>query len=314
MTTKGPKATRALTALAALALASAPSACREAKLESVRPPVPVVVDGSAREWAGREAYYNPEEGLKIGFFNDDRFLYVYFAAWHRETQARILANGFTGWFDVTGGRKKTFGIVYPLARRRPGGGFGPGQREGMPPGHAGEAAPEGPSSEGGMRAGGSQRGSMPGARDMEPAAVMQLLAESRGELAFVDAARDTVYLPAAADSGGAGIAAMIGFANRTLVIEARIPLDRTGAVPDALAAGPGDRIGVGFEIGEMPRPEGAPRGERPSVDMGGAPPGGMGGGGMGGFGGGGMGPPGAMGGDFQEKFEWWAKVRLAGGR
>ena len=313
-----PNVTMTIVALASLALAAASSACREPKLDSVRPPGPVVIDGSAREWAGREAYYDPEQDLKIGFFNDDAYLYVYFAAWHRDTQARILANGFTGWFDVSGGKKKTFGIAYPLARRGPGEGFPPGDRAGSPSREPGEGMPAGDMPDQGAAGGAPVRGEGRRRTEMDPAAMTRLLAQSSGELGIIGAARDTMYLPTAADSGGEGMAAMMGIANRTLVIEARIPLDRTGAVPYALAAGPGDRIGVGFEIGEMRRPEGTSKGERPSADMGGAPPGGMGGGGMGGgmggFGGGGMGPPGGMGGTFQEKFEWWAKVRLSGGQ
>lgn len=312
MTTKGSKAARALTALAALALASAPSACREAKLESIRPPVPVVVDGSAREWAGREAYYHPGEGLKIGFFNDDACLYVYFAAWHRETQARILANGFTGWFDASGGKKKTFGIVYPPARKGPGGAFRPGDREGMPVPGSGEGGSGERMPAGAARGGGPSRGGAPEGAEMDAEATALLLLESQGELGLVGASRDTLYIPATADGSGKGIVAAWGIANRTLVIEFRIPLDKSGAIPYALAAAPGDRIGVGFEIGEMKRPAVRPSGGGP-LDMGGGPGGMGGGGGMGAFGGG-MGPPGGMGGAFQGKFEWWAKVRLSGGR
>jgi hypothetical protein len=306
--------------MAAAVLAVAVSGgCMESKLESGWLDRVITIDGKAPEWAGREAYFDETNGLKIGFSNDAHYLYVYMSTWNQRTQRQILMNGLTVWFDATGGKGETFGVNYPMKRS------GPGMRESMP----------------------GARESMPGTREMSRDASAEtprdmqkmlgsLVRDARGELAIVGPGGEPLASLAATDSGSTDIEAMIDIANRTLIYELKLPLAPTEGTPYAINAAPGKTIGIGFkvgtmELGQMKRPEGSSSegtGEGPGGGEGGFPGGGGGGGGFpggggggggfpgggggGGFPGGGMGGPGAMPGRMQP-FELWTKVRLAAG-
>ena len=289
-----PRSSRLIALTAAIGVAVAVSGgCMESKLESGWLDHAITIDGKAPEWAGREAYFDEPNGLKIGFSNDEHFLYVYVSTWNQRLQRQILMNGLTVWFDGTGGKGQTFGINYPMKR--------------------------------------SVRGARETSRDASaetPRSTQQmlgdLLSEARGEIAVVGSGGEPVASLTATDSGSTDIEAMIDVANRTLIYELKLPLARTDTTPYAIDAEPGKTVGIGFkvgtrELGEMRRGEGAPSGgagERPGGGEGGFPGGGSGGGypgrGGGGASGGGMGERGEMPGQTQP-FELWTKVRLAAG-
>jgi hypothetical protein len=281
----------------------------ESSLESSWLDRAITIDGKAPEWAGREAFFDETNGLKIGLSNDGRYFYVYLSTWNQRMQRQILMNGLTVWFDAAGGKGETFGVNYPMKRS------GPGMRESMP----------------------GARESMPGTREMSRDASAEtprdmqkmlgsLVRDARGELAIVGPGGEPLASLAATDSGSTDIEAMIDIANRTLIYELKLPLAPTEGTPYAINAAPGKTIGIGFkvgtmELGQMKRPEGSSSegtGEGPGGGEGGFPGGGGGGGGFpgggggGGFPGGGMGGPGAMPGRMQP-FELWTKVRLAAG-
>jgi len=285
---------------AAVFLAVVLFGCAEPDLESNWLDREITIDGKNPEWAGAEAYYSEEQGIKIGFFNDEHDLYVYLAMWHRQDRMQVLMNGLTVWFDEAGGRGKTFGIEYPLQRRMEASEFPMRERgfRGGAPGARGEAHGFPDSL---------------GTQGNDPKMLADMLVGARSILEILcpaEGAPRSVSLP---DSSGLGVAAMIGIVNRTLIYELKVPLQRTGESSCAIDAKPGQRIGIGFIVGKrerrnVERPEGGSPGE-----MGGQP-GGMGGpsGGMGGFPGGGMGGPGGMrGGAVAEPLELWTKVRLA---
>jgi hypothetical protein len=273
----------------------------ESNLESSWLDRVITIDGKAPEWAGREAFFDETNGLKIGFSNDGRYLYVYVSTWNQRMQRQILMNGLTVWFDATGGKSETFGVNYPMKRSMPA------TRE-----MSRDTSAETP-------------------RDMRNM-LGNLLSEARGELAIVGSGGEPVASLSATDSGSTDVEAMIDIANRTLIYELKLPLARTDGTPYAINAEPGKIIGIGFkvgtrELGEMRRGEGAPSegtGGRHGGGEGGFPGGGGGeggfhgggGGGGGGFHGGGGG--GEMGGRGEgpggaQPFELWTKVRLAAG-
>ena len=293
-----PRASRFMALAAAIVCAVALSGgCMESKLESSWLDHVITIDGKAPEWAGREAYFDETEGLKIGFSNDEHYLYVYISTWNQRMQRQILMNGLTVWFDAHGGKGEAFGVNYPLKRSRPG---------------AGEM---------------SRDTSAETPRDMRQM-FGNLLSDARGEIAIVGSGGEPVASLTATDSGSTDIEAMIDIANRTLIYELKLPLARTDGTPYAINTEPGKTIGIGFkvgmrELGEMKRGEGVPSegaGERPGGGEGGFPGGGGGGfpgggGGGGGFhggGGGGMGGRGEGPGGAQP-FEMWTKVTLAAG-
>jgi hypothetical protein len=270
--------------------------CMESKLASSWPDQTIFIDGKAPEWAGREAYYSEGDGFKVGFFNDDRYLYIYLATWNRQKEMQILMNGLTVWIDATGGKNETFGINYPESRFMPD---SAGMAAGMP---AGLRARE-------------RSGFEPGAAaENRQAFLKAMIEEARGELAVVGTRGEPLATMPAADDGKGGIAAMIDVANRTLIYEMRIPLASPDSLPFAVDTAPGRTIGIGFKAGASERREMRRRGEGSPRGEGGFPEGGMGGrgGGMGGFPGGGMGGRGASGGGASaQPLEYWAKVTLA---
>jgi hypothetical protein len=276
--------------------------CMESKLPSSWPAGEISIDGKAAEWAGREAYYSEDDGFKVGFANDAKYLYVYLATWNRQKQMQILANGLTVWIDATGHSKETFGINYPEKRSMPD---STGMSPGMPAGLRGGGRGGAPSDDSGENRQSFLKG---------------MLAEAQSELIVLGPGGEPIVSMPAADNGKGGIAAMIDIANRTLIYEVRIPLAPSDSLSFAVNAAPGAMIGVGFKVGKSELPSMKPRGERSPDDMGGSgggmggPGGGMGGpgGGMGGMGGGmgrsGGGPGGGL---SSQAFEYWAKVRLA---
>jgi hypothetical protein len=283
-------------AAAAVGLAVILCGCMQPELASNWLDREITIDGKAPEWAGREAYYDENEGLKAGFFNDERYLYVYFSTWHRHTQMQILMNGLTIWIDANGGKRETFGVNYPLKQAMEG------PRE----------SPADPSA------------ATPGSEGNDPAMLRNLVNQSRGELRILGPGNEPIASLPATDSSETAIEAMVDVANRTLIYELKIPLAATDGPPYAISAGPGSIIGIGLKVGqrEMPdmkrRGESAPGGtEEGPGGTGGGPGGGgggMGGGGMGGFPGGGMGAPGGMGGrPAVESLALWVKVKLAAG-
>jgi len=270
-------------ALAAALSAIVLGACMETELASSWPEQEIAIDARAPEWAGREAYYNEEEGLKIGFFNDARYLYVYLATWHRQDQTQILMNGLTVWIDATGGKKETFGVNYPMKRT--------------------------------MREPGDMPRSFPSDATRDNQQMLKgLLSEAQGELQAVGSNSEPLFSMPAEDSTKSGIAAMVDISNRTLVYELRIPFAAGDSVPFGVNAGPGGTIGVGFEVGTRERRDMKRMGDGPPPGMG-EPPGGTGG-----FPGGGGAPPGGgmergggmpPGGASTEPLKLWTKVKLA---
>ncbi len=269
--------------------------CMEPTFESRRPDRAVEIDGTAPEWAGAEAYYNEADAYKLGFFNDDEYLYVYFATWNLSTQRIMMTNGFTIWFDGNGKKNKALGILYPRGR---------------PPWQAESDSLMAGAAPGAPRAGRSRdeaRGMPDRSSHQDPARLAATLNRLRSEAVIKSPAGDSILLCAAPDSAAPGIRAMLGARSRLLVIELRVPLERAGGAPYTIHAAPGDVIGVGFETGSMEspqrrRPEGMDDDGMPGEGM--PPDGGM-------RPGGGMGPGGMQQGDLPKEIKLWTKVKLA---
>ena len=312
----------AFLSVAAAVLAVALYGCMQQELASRWPDREITIDGKNPEWAGAEAYYDEDQGIKIGLSNDDRYLYVYLATWHRQLEMQILTSGFTIWFDPKGGTEKTFAVAYPLKRMRTGApgfaGRGEGRRGGQrepgegAPGEPGQGTPgEPPRGGGGMRRAESDTAGVQSFARGDPRVLEGLLMGARSLLEVIGPAKGSTENLIMPDTTGTGISAMIGTANRMLVYELKIPLAPEGGAAYAIHAKPGQKIGVGFIVGKretenLARPEGAP----PS-GMGEGPEG-MGG--YGGYGGGGRGSFGGLsGGQSAEPLEMWTKVKLASG-
>ncbi len=213
----------------------------------------ITVDGRSDDWVGALSVVKDGKAEE-GFLNDQNVLYVCFATGDESLRRQIADGGLTVWIDPKGGDAKTLGIRYPLAKLRR-------QR---PTATQGETPPQGEAS------------TPPPASEetaADEASVLEILrsGSSAAQKMKISDAKD-LEIAASEESG-------------LFVYELKIPLQSSPDRPLALAAAPGAKVGIGFEV---PKSERAPGSGRPGGGMGGRGGGGMGGGmGRGGFGGGG---------------------------
>ncbi len=265
------------------------SGCGEPELESRWRNREIMVDGKNSDWAGCESYYDEKNGIKIGIINDEKNIYMCIYTWNRKTQMQVLMRGLTVWFDSEGGKKEAFGIHYPIKKMEMGMDWGMDMSK---------------------EKSGFQRDSAEDRGDTEM--LNSMLAESRSEMEIMGPGENARLSVTTNDSEKLGIEAVIDITNRVLVYELKVPILREAQSRYTIGTEPGAKIGVGFKVGKMERPEG---GKFPGGSMGEPPGGGMGeppGGGMSPPGGG-MGPPrGGMGGRPSfESLDLWTKVKLA---
>jgi len=73
----------------------------------------ISVDGKNADWLGAMLFFE-EDNISVGLLNDENFFYICMIAEDQFIRAQVMRQGFTLWFDPEGGKKKTFGIKYPL--------------------------------------------------------------------------------------------------------------------------------------------------------------------------------------------------------
>jgi hypothetical protein len=79
----------------------------------------VKVDGVNSEWDNSTTYIEDEKVL-VGLMNDEDFLYISLIADNPSLRRQMMGQGFIVWFDPAGGKKKAFGIQYPLGLQEMG--------------------------------------------------------------------------------------------------------------------------------------------------------------------------------------------------
>ncbi len=235
----------------------------------------ISVDGKHEEWQEGMNFVE-KENVAVGFFNDEDYLYVSMTTSNRDIQKQFMAMGFAIWFDSNGGKKKEFGILFPV---------------GM------------------MEMGLMMRGRGQ-SQDIET--LRENFKKSLNDLEiFMPGEKEPRRMPVA---DATGIEVTVGDSHEQLIYEIKVPLHKSEIHPYAIAAKADKPIGIGFETAQLDREKMRERMGRGG--MGSRPPGGIGGGrggvggGRGGFGGG---RGGGMGGRPQmpEQFKLWAKVQLS---
>lgn len=93
--------------------------CKDLELDSRWPDSDVKVDGVNSEWDNSTTYIKDEKVL-VGVMNDEDFLYISLITDSPALRRQMMGQGFIVWFDPTGGKKKTFGIQYPLGLQEMG--------------------------------------------------------------------------------------------------------------------------------------------------------------------------------------------------
>lgn len=237
----------------------------------------VVIDGVEGEWS-KAMYYFDKENVAMGLLNDDEYLYICLAAIDFRQVGQLIRGGLTVWFDPQGGKKKSFGINFPLQMQLDPGNM---ERKKMPVSMSPEGTPN-------------------------PEKLREMLEESTKEMVILGPGEDERRrMPV---SGSREIKAKLDYSGGKLVYELRVPLVRDEQCPDAIGVNAGEIIGLGFETAEMDvemirdRMRDRMSGDMPPGDQG-MPGGGMRGGGIRGGRKPGRGRP--------EKLELWTKVALA---
>lgn len=178
----------------------------------------VRIDGNDEEWRDLT---QPVKGhhFSVGFLNDAEALYFCLVSKDATTLRQIARVGLIVWLDPAGGKKKAFGVRFPVdygwdARRRPE----------RPRGEQDET-PEG-------------QGTGPGEAGQRD---LQVLGPGKKDV------RDL-------ENGSAGIVGRFGVRGDLLVYELKIPLRRSAQVPFAPDVDPGAALRVGLQTPEWRGP------------------------------------------------------------
>lgn len=90
------------------------SGCRTtASLQSTELVQPVTVDAQLDEWAGKLSSIGGGD-FSVGVQNDGEFLYVGVSTTNGQRIGQIMQLGMVLWIDPEGGKRKTFGVQYPI--------------------------------------------------------------------------------------------------------------------------------------------------------------------------------------------------------
>jgi hypothetical protein len=237
----------------------------------------VTIDGQDGEWQGVMAYMG-DLGVAIGLLNDEAYLYLCLATVDSRVVRQVVGSGLTVWFDPKGGKKRAFGIKFPLGMD-PSWMGKPGENMSMPE---------------------------PGASGSDPERIRLMLESSAYEMIIMGPGEnESRRMPVA---GSQEIEVVMGYSGGKLIYEMQVPLIRDLKHPDAVGLENGLEdgrcIGLGFETAEIDR-----QAMRERMRAGGPPMGG---------GTGGRGIPGGRrpgreraGDEMSERLKLWTKVRLA---
>lgn len=182
----------------------------------------IVIDGKSDDWLNAMMYFE-EETISLGLLNDENSLYVCMIVDDPFIRGQIVSQGFTLWFDPKGGKKRIFGIKFPLGIREA------------------EMAPEK------MEERRVLAKPIRGEQDSER--LSQALRRQMDELEILGPGRDeNLRMPV---EKAEGIEVKIEVASGMIVYEIKVPLHLSEESPFAIGAKAGDLIGVRLETPKM---------------------------------------------------------------
>lgn len=224
-------------------------ACGSIELNSNFRDREITIDGKNNDWLGTMLYFEKER-ISLGLLNDEDFMYICLIAEDQFIRSQVMRQGLTLWFDPAGGKKRVFGIKFPLGMQEI-----EMQERGVP---------------------------MKKRRDgMDPERFRQVLRGQTDELEILGPRKDeSIKMPV---DEAQGIDIKLRASSGMLVYELKVPLLQNGQHPFAIGAKAGSSIGIRLETPKIKR-----RNMRRGMAGGMGMPGGGRGGGMGGMRRGGM--------------------------
>ena len=188
--------------------------CGEREVNSKWRDREITVNGIDTEWKGARLFLDKEK-VTIGLLNDESYLYVRLSSRDRKMQAQMIGLGLTVWFDPKGGRKKAFGIHFPLGRQTNG----------------------------------TQIMRRDGKGDSDQ--FQRMLEESQSELELLGHSEDESCTMLVSDVEELGINVKIDMSKGNLVYELKVPLTQNELHPFAIATDTTKTVGIGFETGKI---------------------------------------------------------------
>ncbi|MDH5468417.1 MAG: hypothetical protein OEY25_13450 [Candidatus Aminicenantes bacterium] len=182
----------------------------------------IAIDGKSGDWLNAMLYFE-EERISLGLLNDENFMYICMIVDDPFIRGQIVRQGFELWFNPKGGKKKIFGIRFPI-----------GMLEAeMPPEE--------------MK---TRRVPMKPSRDeLDPERLNQVLRRQMDELEILGPGKDeSMRMPV---EKAKGIEVKIEIASGMIVYELKVPLHLSDEFPFAIGAKAGDLIGVRLETPKM---------------------------------------------------------------
>jgi len=174
----------------------------------------ISVDGKNADWLGAMLFFE-EDNISVGLLNDENFFYICMIAEDQFIRAQVMRQGFTLWFDPEGGKKKTFGIKYPL----------------------------------GMQASDLPRDMRRNEQNLGRSS--QLPRRPMIELEILGPGKDEAKKMLIEEAKGIEI--NIEFSSGMLVYELKVPLIQSEQHPYAIGAKAGSSVGIGLETSKMER-------------------------------------------------------------
>ena len=188
--------------------------CGTFKLKSKWLDREITVDGQSDDWLGSLMYIE-EKNISVGLFNDENFLYICMIAEDQFVRNQVMRQGVIIWFNPSGGKKKTFGIKFPI----------------------------------GMQAGDVLMGRR--GDEQDPERFRQARRRSMTELEILGPGKDESIKMYKEDAKGIDI--NVKGLSGMLVYELKVPLIHSEEHPYAIGAKAGSSIGFRLEIPKMSR-------------------------------------------------------------
>ena len=203
------------------------SGCEFVEVDSIWKEREITIDGKSDDWA-ETLYYIEEDNISFGLMNNDDFLYICLISSEPLSRWQVMRQGFTVWFDPNGGKKKIFGIKFPLGmQRRADSRLMRGEKSDTP--EMGERAHSAP--------------------DLEQ--MERLFERSLDRLEILSSGKEEGQIIGINEV--AGFELKIDVSGGMLIYECKVPLNKAEAFPYAIGAKAGDLIGIGFETPKINR-------------------------------------------------------------
>jgi len=231
--------------------------CGGVEIESSWKDREIVVDGYSDDWLNT-LYYFEEDNFSAGFFNDNDHLYACLLVEDYFIQSQVVRQGFTLWFDSSGGKEKRLGIRFPIGMQAMR-----GERKSM--------------DEGDMPVG-------PERVRPDPEKIREAFERTLGELEILGPGEDNRQRIPVERAKGLSVNAR--YETGLLIYELKVPLHSDDPDVIALGSSAGALLGVGMEVPKMDlnkmknmrgRMGGRPGGMPPGGGRPGGRPGGIGG-------------------------------------